>query len=81
MTAGQAIRFIEQHRKVSLHCEELVGYEELSEEVSMDDHSGLIAIVGMILDCDGSRGRPTPYLLVEHSNRDLQVWNIPQPLP
>jgi hypothetical protein len=69
--------FLAKHPRISIHAAELIGFELLSTDVTPTDMVGRLALVRMILDCNGSFGRRIPYHLAESTTGTLTLWVLP----
>ena len=82
MTVTDAEEFLARHRKTPIDSAELVGFELISADIVSHDLHGRIAIVHMIMDCNGSlSGRPIPYHLAIAPNGALTLWALPPEPP
>lgn len=79
MPRHEACAIVMRAPKIPICDERLVGYELVSQDLSPDSLNDLVALAGMILDCDGTRGTSIPHLVAQKPDGTYTLWTIPQP--
>jgi len=79
---AEALVFLARIPRTPIASELIVGYELITHSVDPSDSIGMIALAGMIRDCNGSAGgRKIAFKLAEAPNGTLTLWTLPPEPP
>ena len=82
MNIEEATEFLAYRPRTPIDSESLVGFEMISQSIAPTDAFGMIALVGMVRDCEGYYGgRKIAYKVAESPKGTLTLWTLPPEPP